>query len=135
LCAPPATDQLHASREDYLRAPAAGSARRRVAASAPAPWPRACRPSAPLVREPAPFVTRCRRRTVANGDSTTFELGMLPSLWNQSRCSRVLGQTLGIWAALHDLGDVLDRPPVSINTGSNPQTGFEPVFESRPRFR
>jgi len=26
------------------------------------------------VREPAPFVTRCRARTVANGDSTTFDV-------------------------------------------------------------
>jgi hypothetical protein len=25
-----------------------------------------------FVRDPAPFVTRCRRRTVANGDSTTL---------------------------------------------------------------
>ncbi len=30
--------------------------------------------SSPLVREPAPFVTRCRRRTVANTDSITFDV-------------------------------------------------------------
>ena len=28
--------------------------------------------SKPFWREPAPLVTRCRRRTVANGDSITF---------------------------------------------------------------
>ena len=30
--------------------------------------------SSPFVREPAPFVTRCRSRTVANGDSITFDV-------------------------------------------------------------
>jgi len=28
----------------------------------------------PFVLDPAPFVTRWRRRTVANGDSITFEV-------------------------------------------------------------
>ena len=30
--------------------------------------------SSPLVREPVPFVTRCRSRTVANGDSIRFDV-------------------------------------------------------------
>jgi hypothetical protein len=33
----------------------------------------------PLVREPAPFVTRCRNRTVLNGDST----GLVVRRWIQ----------------------------------------------------
>ena len=35
----------------------------------------------PFVRDPAPLVTRCRRRTVAKGDSITFDpIGVLANL-------------------------------------------------------
>ena len=56
-------------------APRAAGAPRSAGATVAAPCPTARRPSSsPLVREPAPFVTRCRSRTVANGDSIRFDV-------------------------------------------------------------
>jgi hypothetical protein len=47
--------------------------------------------SSPFVREPAPFVTRCRRRTVANRDSTTLRCG------DASQCPAVKSKNVSGW--------------------------------------
>ena len=57
--------------------------------------------SRPFVREPAPLVTRCRNRTVANGDSITFVV---------RRCVQCSVTVLGLAPRVSDRNAVMSAP-------------------------